>query len=255
LVSEPDKGQYDAINKGWRMSKGDILAYICADDTYMPWAVETAVELLARKRDVAMVYGRCNFIDKDGEVIREFPSAEFDLVALVRGPNIIPQPSVFLKKEVLAAVGYFDTNLHMSADYDLYIKIGLKFRIEYIPKLLSTYRLYPGTKTTSEYHKFGSDLLYIFDKLFSHNELPKNLWDVRRQAYGFAHLVMSQGYYGLREIKEARKHLMKALMLRPQYLKERSVLNYLAISLLGFGTTRTIVRSARRLVNKYLFQR
>ena len=253
-ISEPDKGMYYASNKGVRMARGEILGWLMADDTYMPQAVETAVKLLLENPDVAMVYGKCNFIDEDGKVIREFPSEPFDLVRLVRGPNIIPSPTIFLRKHIVDAVGCFDTNLHMSADYDLFIRIGLKYSIEYIPKLLATYRIYPGTKTTSEFHKFGPDLLYIYDKLFSNNELPKKLRAVRRQSYGWAHLFIGQHYCHLKQLKEARKHLTKALMLRPQYLKDRWALNYLAIAFLGFGTAETIVGSVRRVVNKYPFQ-
>ncbi len=62
-VSEPDSGQSDAINKGWRMAKGEILAYLNSDDTYMPWAVETAVELFSEHPDVAIIVGAgdCRF--------------------------------------------------------------------------------------------------------------------------------------------------------------------------------------------------
>lgn len=51
-LSEPDEGQSDAINKGWRRAKGQILGWLNADDTYMPWAVQTAVEFLAENPDV-----------------------------------------------------------------------------------------------------------------------------------------------------------------------------------------------------------
>jgi len=229
-ISEPDKGQYDASNKGLRMAKGEILGWLMADDTYMPQAVETAVKFLIENPDVALVYGKCPFIDEKGKVIREFPSEPFDLSRLVRGPNTIPSPTVFFRKHIVDEVGYFDTNLYMSADYDLFIRIGLKFRIAYIPKPLATYRLYAGTKTTGEYQKFGPDLLHIFDKLYSNNDIPKELWAVRRHSYGWAHLLIGQGYFGLRQMKEARKHLTRACMLRPHYLKERSVLYLLAMS-------------------------
>jgi len=248
-VSEPDKGQYEASNKGLRMAKGEILGWLMADDTYMPQAVETAVKFLIENPDVAMVYGKCLFIDEEGKVIRECPSEPFDLARLVRGPNIIPSPTVFFKKKVLDSVGYFDTNLYMSADYDLFIRIGLKYRIKYIPKPLATYRLYPGTKTTSEFHKFGPDLLYIFDKLYSNNDIPKKLWTVRRQSYGWAHLLIGQHCFGLGQMKEGRKHLLKAVLLRPQYLKERSVLYLLAISTLELGTPQAIIKWMRKLRN------
>src|SRR4030042_1239734 len=73
-ISEPDKGMYDASNKGITMAKGEILGWLMADDTYMPWAVETAVRFLVENPDVVMVYGKCPFIDANGKVLREFPS-------------------------------------------------------------------------------------------------------------------------------------------------------------------------------------
>src|SRR4030042_2589290 len=76
-ISEPDKGQSDAINKGWKMSKGEILAYLNADDTYMPRAVETAVKFLADNMDVGLVYGECNIINEHGKVIGKYVADEF----------------------------------------------------------------------------------------------------------------------------------------------------------------------------------
>lgn len=246
-ISEPDKGQYHASNKGLRMAKGEILGWLMADDTYMPQAVETAVKFLIKNPDVAMVYGNCPFIDKDGKVIREFPSEPFDLARLVRGPNIIPSPTVFFKKKVLDSVGYFDTNLYMSADYDLFIRIGLKYRIEYIPKPLATYRLHPGTKTTGESHKFGPDLLYIYDKLYSTPHLPPKVLRVRRQAYGWAHWLMVQHFLHFADMKKARKHLIKAVLLRPQYLRAPGMPGILSLVILGPSAIRALARWKRRI--------
>ena len=62
-VSEPDNGQSDAVNKGWRMARGEILGWLNSDDTYMPWAVETAVKFLTGHPNVSVVYGNCNIIN------------------------------------------------------------------------------------------------------------------------------------------------------------------------------------------------
>ena len=79
-LSEPDEGQSDAINKGWKMSKGEIIAYLNSDDTYMPRAVETAVKFLTEHPDISMVYGGFNYIDEHGEVIRQSTAGEYHSV-------------------------------------------------------------------------------------------------------------------------------------------------------------------------------
>jgi glycosyltransferase involved in cell wall biosynthesis len=235
--SEPDKGLYDASNKGLRMAKGEIVGWLMADDTYMPWAVETAVNSLIENPEVAMVYGNCPFIDEEGKVIRQFPSMPFDIAALVRGPNIIPSPTVFFRKHIVDEVGYFDTNLHISADYDLFIRIGLKFEITYIPKTLATYRIYPGTKTRSEFYKFGPDYKYIYDKLYSTAHLPPNVLRVRRQAYGAVQWFMVQHYTHFCDLKKARKHFIKAMLLRPRYHSVLGIPGLLSFVILGpFGS-------------------
>ena len=66
-VSEVDKGQTDAINKGFGHAKGQILAWINSDDTYEPGAVSAAVEYLQAHPDVGMVYANCNFINEEGD--------------------------------------------------------------------------------------------------------------------------------------------------------------------------------------------
>ena len=100
-ISEPDKGQSDAINKGWRMAKGEIIAYLNADDTYMPWAVEMAVKHLTKHPDISMVYGDCNIINDHGEVIGQEAAGEFDLKDILWRESMVPQQAVFLRREVL----------------------------------------------------------------------------------------------------------------------------------------------------------
>jgi glycosyltransferase involved in cell wall biosynthesis len=218
-VSEPDKGQSDAINKGWRRAKGEVLAYLNADDTYMPRAVQTAVEYLANHPDVAMVYGQCHLINENGEVIGQC-GEESDLVQLLRGPNMIPQPTVFFRRGVLDQIGYLDTSLHMAMDYDLWIRIGLGFGFEYIPQPLASFRLCEGTKTVDSEYGFGPDLIHMLDKLFSNRDLPQEIGALRRQAYSYAHFILFLGCRASNRLKKASHHLAKALMLSPHRLQE-----------------------------------
>jgi glycosyltransferase involved in cell wall biosynthesis len=251
-VSEPDEGQSDAINKGWRMAKGEIIAYLNSDDTYVPRAVETAVNYLTEHPDVNMVYGKCNIINEHSKVIRQFQATEFDLVDMVCGLCGVPQPAVFLRRKVLEGTGYLDIHLHMAMDADLWIRIGLKFKIKYIPQLLANFRMYPGTKSVDEAYKFGHDHLHILNKLFSDNELPKEVRGSKRRAYSYVHLDIGLGYYSQRQMKQARKHLIKSVILYPLHLKRPVMVGILVTSLLGKKATEIASNWNSKLSGKWL---
>ncbi|MHB8778086.1 MAG: glycosyltransferase family 2 protein, partial [Anaerolineales bacterium] len=96
-VSEQDKGQTDAINKGFNRAKGEILAWINSDDTYNPGAVGEAVKYLIENPETALVYADCHFIDADGRVIGKFNSAQTDHRRLRKGYVHIPQQTMFFR--------------------------------------------------------------------------------------------------------------------------------------------------------------
>lgn len=239
-LSEPDEGQSDAINKGWKISNGEIIAYLNSDDTYMPWAVETAVNWLTGHADVDMVYGDCNNVNEYGEVIDQYPATDFDLEDLFYGRNMVPQPAVFLRKKVVDEVGYLDTHLNRAMDYDLWLRIGLNCKVSYIRQLLTNFRIYPETKGMREGYKFADDRLYALNKLFSASRLPKEITTLRRRACSYAHLRVGTNYHSQCRMGLARKHLLRAITLYPWNLRQPFLTAYLLTSLLG-GTIGTRV--------------
>jgi glycosyltransferase involved in cell wall biosynthesis len=147
-VSEPDEGQADAINKGWRRAQGEILAWLNADDTYVPGAVPTVVQHFGNHPGVDMVYGYVNMIDERGRVTwTTEPSTDFDVNGLIYSHFFIPQPTVFFRKHVLDKVGMLDTSLYYSMDCDLWHRIGLNFTVQGIPALIANFRTHLTSKT------------------------------------------------------------------------------------------------------------
>jgi len=149
-VSEPDRGQSHAINKGFRRARGQILAWLNSDDTYLPGAVTASVEHFLQHPDCGMVYGEGFLIDERGEVITRFPATQpFNLWKLVYVIDYILQQTAFFRREVLDAVGGLDEQLHFGMDWDLFIRIGKRFRVDYLPIMMANLREYAAAKTLS----------------------------------------------------------------------------------------------------------
>ena len=146
-VSEKDKGQTDAINKGFARASGEILAWINSDDTYEPGAVRAAVKYLQEHPEVGMVYGDCNFINEAGRVIGKFNSAQTNYRLLRQGYAHIPQQTMFFRADLWKQVGPLDPSFYFAMDYDLWTRIAARTEIKYIPQTWANFRLHTSGKT------------------------------------------------------------------------------------------------------------
>lgn len=149
-TSGPDGGQSAAINKGLRAARGDIIAWLNADDTYLPGAISAAVEHFMNHPECAMVYGEGYRIDEEGRLLGRFLSTEpFNLWKLAYLSDYILQQAVFMRRDAVEAVGYLDSTLHWALDWDLFLKIGKRFRVDYLPIFLANIREHRSAKTAS----------------------------------------------------------------------------------------------------------
>ncbi len=146
-VSEPDKGQAEAINKGFAHARGDILAWINSDDTYLPGAVSEAVEFLIRNPDVGFVYGDANFIDSQGRMIGRFPAAQTDYRRMLEGYVHICQQASFWRASLWREVGELDASMFFAFDYELWVRMASLTRLVYHPRLWANFRLHEEGKT------------------------------------------------------------------------------------------------------------
>ncbi|HSG44976.1 MAG TPA: glycosyltransferase family 2 protein [Anaerolineales bacterium] len=146
-VSEPDKGQTDAINKGFARAKGDILAWINSDDTYDPGAVSAAVDYFQAHSDAGLVYGDTHFIDEQGQVIGKFNARQTDYQLLRQGYVHIPQQAAFFRGDLWREVGPLDPSFYFAMDYDLWVRLAAKAPVHYTPQMWANFRLHSSGKT------------------------------------------------------------------------------------------------------------
>jgi glycosyltransferase involved in cell wall biosynthesis len=164
-VSEPDRGQTDAINKGWRRARGTIVAYLNSDDTYLPDAVETAVAGLRAHPDAGAVYGEGYHVDEAGRVIDRYPTEPFEMARLAE-TCFICQPTVFLRRDVVERLGYLDGSLRYCMDYDLWIRLARTSRFVQLPAYLATTRLHADAKTLAKRAPVHAEILSTVHRHF-----------------------------------------------------------------------------------------
>ncbi|HEX4807308.1 MAG TPA: glycosyltransferase family 2 protein [Bryobacteraceae bacterium] len=150
FISKPDKGQSNAINEGFLRGRGEILAWLNSDDIYVPGSISAAVRAFSANPGCGMVYGEGYVISRNGEVQGRFPhSRSFDLWRLVHLSDYILQQGSYFRRAALDEVGYLDEKLQYGMDWDVFIRIGMRFPVCYIPEYLGCIREYSETKTSS----------------------------------------------------------------------------------------------------------
>lgn len=160
-VSEKDRGQTDAINKGFAHSSGQILAWLNSDDTYQPGAIRQAVEYLLNHPAAGMVYGDCNFINAEGVQIGRFPAAQTDFKRLKQGYVHIPQQAAFWRAELWRQVGPLDPSFYFAMDYDLWVRLAKISQIDYNPKIWANFRLHGTGKTVVSDDRCWPEMLKV----------------------------------------------------------------------------------------------
>jgi glycosyltransferase involved in cell wall biosynthesis len=160
-VSEPDRGQTNAINKGFDHSNGQILAWLNSDDEYAPDAVTEAVDFLQDHPEIGLVYGDANFIDDNDRVIGKFPARQTDLKKLQRGYVHIPQQSAFFRADLWREVEPLDPNFFFAMDYDLWVRLSKISEIKYLPHTWSNFRLHTHAKTITTDERCWPEMLRV----------------------------------------------------------------------------------------------
>ncbi len=158
-VSEKDKGQADAINKGIIRSSGDIIAYLNSDDLYEPGALHRVAEHFRTHPETMWLTGKCRIIDeKDREIRRPITAYKNFLLRHYSYPlllvtNPVSQPATFWRRKLIDEIGLFDRNEHYVMDYDYWLRIGKMYPLLAVDDALAEFRVYTSSKTSSAFLK------------------------------------------------------------------------------------------------------
>lgn len=237
-VSEKDGGQSEAINKGFKRARGEIIGWVNSDDCYEPGAFFAVVAELDRVHGKYIVSGDCSVIDGRGDRVGyckgRFSDHE-DLIKYWDRDYTIPQPSVFFYRDILDEFGYLDEKLHYGMDYEFWLRISKHCKIHYIEKPLAKMRVHGRAKSGPGYEVFEREWFRV-SKRYWGSLLSVNYYRHLLLALCFrSHLMRISAYSRMEELslKEFRRRIFVSIVSNPLNLFRRRLFSALLRSVLG----------------------
>jgi hypothetical protein len=247
-VSEKDRGQAEAINKGLSRSRGEIVAWLNSDDYYQPGAVAEVVKVFAANPGVGLVFGDVLAVDETGRTINLLKYGNWGLVDLMSF-KIIGQPSVFMRRSVLEQAGLLDASFHCLLDHHLWLRMAQLTEIRYIPKTLSAARYHETAKNVAQPVKFSQEAYRVMDWMKLQPKLVPVLEQNTKRVHAGLYCLSAFYLIDGRQPTRALREYGKALRLHPATVLAawRRVLLAL-LSLLGLNRLRDLYLRLRRAV-------
>jgi glycosyltransferase involved in cell wall biosynthesis len=146
FVSEPDRGQSDALNRAIARARGEWICWLNVDDVLRPGLFAAA----QRAGDADVVYGDFEWIDDDGERLRHFrPGPEFSARRLLADGCFVFSGAMLLRRSLFQRFGPIDETLGLTMDYDFFLRIAPHVRAVYVPETLGAFRVHGDSKTSA----------------------------------------------------------------------------------------------------------
>jgi glycosyltransferase involved in cell wall biosynthesis len=246
-VSEKDKGQAEAINKGMARANGEIVAWLNSDDLYLPGAVEQAVIALQANPQAGIVFANAITIDAEGRPLNLLAFPDWGLKDLI-GFRIICQPAVFMRRELYEQVKGLDLNYHYMLDHHLWIRIARQSSVKHIPATWAAARYHAAAKNVSQAEGFASEAIRLLAWMQTQPDLIPMIEQNKHQVLAGAHRLNARYLLDGGRPGPALKAYGQALKFDPGYaLHHWHRMVYALLSLMGIkGLERWYFRAQKK---------
>lgn len=215
---QPNQGQARARNKGICESQGEYIAFLDADDVWMPGKLEKQLPLLEGSERIGVAYSRSTLIDERGHVL---PTPKTDcyrgnVTARMLAHNFVGFSTSVVRRECFEKLGGFDESFAMGDDYELWLRLSTKYEFDYLEESTAYYRVWPRQLSKNFRKRFECRIKMIERFLRQH----PHVIDEATINEAWARAYMGRGYYSARvegKRVEALMDYISALRRRPTW--------------------------------------
>lgn len=235
VIHQINAGEHLAVNRGMTAAHGDYFMIVNADDPLLPGCVSKLVDVMESNPDILCAYPYWRMIDDDGRTIRHMKTKKYNYKFMVRHHWCLPSVGSMFRSSVIEKVGYRDNQFKYVGDFDYWLRIGLVGPMMRVPVELATWRRnnhqLSGDKTTIRH----TERLVLMDKYYEYPDLPREIIEVKAQAYCWACLVAA---VLSSKFDERKRYIQKAFRYYPPILLSRDFW-YSMLKYTGYYIART----------------
>jgi glycosyltransferase involved in cell wall biosynthesis len=197
--AQPNQGQAFTVNRGWRLSRGEILAYLSADDVLLPGAASAAVEALRQHGDAVLAYCDFDLIGPDSQFVRHVRAPDFDYREMVGQMVCPPGPGAFFRRTAFDRTDGWRAQYRQYGDYELWLRLARQGRFVRIPRVLAAFRVHPASQSFAPSPRQAiEEPVLLMEDFF--RDAPDCVRDLRAQALSTANvhrarLLVRAGHY------------------------------------------------------------
>lgn len=216
-IRQKNQGVSAARNRGVKETRGELIAFLDADDIWLPLKLERQVERFLDDPELGLVHCGMQEINDKGEPLCTHLDGMEGWVSkemlLLRKTVVLGAGSSGLvSRDAFEAVGGFDTQLSTSADFDFVYRVAVRQRVGFVPEVLFQYRIH-GTNMHAKIKLMEHDTLLIYAKAFSAPDPETQR--MRRQCYGNLHMTLAGSFFRSGQYYDFSRHLLKSLWFTP----------------------------------------
>lgn len=216
-IFQQNQGVSAARNNGIEQSKGEFIAFLDADDVWLPQKIEKQIERFSGDESLGLVHVGVEDIDADGNILQAHldgleGDVSHELLLFTRAVILGGGSGIMIRHSILKEIGGFDSRLSTSADWDVIYQVSNRYKVGFIAEILLKYRIH-GSNMHGNIPRMEREMMLCFEKAFDGK--PKV---DKRKCYGNLHKILAGSYFHAKYYPQFLNHTLKSLLKNPSNL-------------------------------------